>query len=249
MLSVRLTMPTARIVLSLALLPALLLAPACDDKEVPGPNTGDAADTDDSDATEGHTSEAQDPPATTSEGEGTEGQPDDTDGEGSETAGDTEGHGSEDFPEEPPEPPPPADKPDAAQPCPDVEWPGDMECTTESGDPGTSVCHVVDGEPVWTECATGHECYPGEGYDQGCLGEICAWDGDKFYWYAWSEPDCNTPLVLDFDGAPLRFDDATGITFEYAFRRFGFSYTDIDYELGPLKYDASHLSFKFSSKF
>lgn len=47
----------------------------------------------------------------------------------------------------------------------------------------------------------------------------------------------------------MEFDDATGITLEYAFRRFGFAYTDIDYELGPLKYDASHFSFKFSSKF
>lgn len=47
----------------------------------------------------------------------------------------------------------------------------------------------------------------------------------------------------------MEFDDATGVTLEYAFRRFGFSYTDMDYELGPLKYDASHFSFKFSSKF
>jgi len=47
----------------------------------------------------------------------------------------------------------------------------------------------------------------------------------------------------------MEFDDATGVTLEYAFRRFGFSYTDMDYELGPLEYDASHFSFKFSSKF
>jgi hypothetical protein len=53
----------------------------------------------------------------------------------------------------------------------------------------------------------------------------------------------------DWLAPTMEFDDATGITLEYAFRRFGFSYTDIDYELGPLKYDASHLSFKFSSKF
>lgn len=53
----------------------------------------------------------------------------------------------------------------------------------------------------------------------------------------------------DWLAPEMNFDDATGITFEYAFRRFGFSYTDIDYELGALKYDASHLSFKFSSKF
>ena len=53
----------------------------------------------------------------------------------------------------------------------------------------------------------------------------------------------------DWLAPTMEFDDATGITLEYAFRRFGFSYTDIDYELGPLKYDASHFSFKFSSKF
>lgn len=53
----------------------------------------------------------------------------------------------------------------------------------------------------------------------------------------------------DWLAPTMEFDDATGITLEYAFRRFGFSYTDIDYELGPLKYDASHFSFKFTSKF
>jgi len=53
----------------------------------------------------------------------------------------------------------------------------------------------------------------------------------------------------DWLAPTMDFDDATGITLEYAFRRFGFSYTDMDYELGPLKYDASHFSFKFSSKF
>ena len=53
----------------------------------------------------------------------------------------------------------------------------------------------------------------------------------------------------DWLAPTMEFDDAAGITLEYAFRRFGFSYTDMDYELGPLTYDASHLSFKFSSKF
>ena len=57
--------------------------------------------------------------------------------------------------------------------------------------------------------------------------------------------------TVDWDWlAPeMEFDDATGVTLEYAFRRFGFSYTDMDYELGPLTYDASHFSFKFTSKF
>jgi hypothetical protein len=45
------------------------------------------------------------------------------------------------------------------------------------------------------------------------------------------------------------FDDATGLTLEYAFRRFSFSYTDIDYETDTQTFDASHLGFKFTSKF
>ena len=45
------------------------------------------------------------------------------------------------------------------------------------------------------------------------------------------------------------FDDATGLTLEYAFRRFSFSYTDIDYETDTETFDASHLGFKFTSKF
>ena len=53
----------------------------------------------------------------------------------------------------------------------------------------------------------------------------------------------------DWLAPTMDFDDATGITLEYAFRRFSFSYTDINYELGPLKYDASHLGFTFTSKF
>jgi hypothetical protein len=47
----------------------------------------------------------------------------------------------------------------------------------------------------------------------------------------------------------MSFDDAAGITLEYAFRGLGFSYTDMDYELGPATYDASHLTIKWSSKF
>jgi hypothetical protein len=45
------------------------------------------------------------------------------------------------------------------------------------------------------------------------------------------------------------FDDAMGLTFEYAYRRFSFSYTDIDYETATEKFDAGHVSFKFTSKF
>jgi hypothetical protein len=53
----------------------------------------------------------------------------------------------------------------------------------------------------------------------------------------------------DWLAPETEFGDATGLTLEYAFRRFGFSYTDIDYETDTEKFDASHLSFKFTSKF
>jgi hypothetical protein len=53
----------------------------------------------------------------------------------------------------------------------------------------------------------------------------------------------------DWLAPETNFDDATGLTLEYAFRRFSFSYTDIDYETDTETFDAGHLSFKFTSKF
>jgi hypothetical protein len=44
------------------------------------------------------------------------------------------------------------------------------------------------------------------------------------------------------------FDDATGIVFEYAWKRLSFSYTDIDYESGPASIDAGHFSVKYTSR-
>jgi hypothetical protein len=44
------------------------------------------------------------------------------------------------------------------------------------------------------------------------------------------------------------FDDATGLIFEYAWKRLSFSYTDIDYESGPASVDASHFSVKYTSR-
>ena len=210
-------MPTSPIRLAVALLPALILASACDDKQVPGPDTGDFAgtegdtDTDDSDSdSAGHDvppnpTVGPDEPVDPTEGDdtGSTGEPGDT--EGDEPGDDTEGE---------PQPPPPAPKPDPAVPCADLEWPASAACTTEGGDDGLSFCLEIDGEQVWTDCRVDVACYPGDGIDQGCLGEICAFDGEELYWYAWSEPDCNTPLVLNFDGAPLRFDTATAASFD-----------------------------------
>ena len=53
----------------------------------------------------------------------------------------------------------------------------------------------------------------------------------------------------DWLAPTTRFDDATGVTVEYAFRRFGVSYTDIDYKIGNASLYAGNLSFKYSSKY
>jgi hypothetical protein len=55
---------------------------------------------------------------------------------------------------------------------------------------------------------------------------------------------------IDWDWlAPtMDFDDATGVVVEYAWKRLSFSYTDMDYESGPLTFDASHFSVKYTSR-
>lgn len=183
-----------RFAIRLATVPALLLSLACDEKEVPPTSDGELVSTEADDA--------DDPPA------GPE-QPED---------GDTEGDQSEPNdpqPDEPVEPPkPPKPRPPQAEPCADLEWPYTQACTTESGEPGVSVCVVHEGVEIWTPCGPEPACYPGDGFDQGCLGDICTFDGEKFSWYSWAEPDCATPLVLNFDGAPLRFDAASAASFD-----------------------------------
>ena len=44
------------------------------------------------------------------------------------------------------------------------------------------------------------------------------------------------------------FDDATGVVFEYAWKRLSFAYTDIEYESGSVSIDAGHLSVKYTSR-
>jgi hypothetical protein len=44
------------------------------------------------------------------------------------------------------------------------------------------------------------------------------------------------------------FDDATGVIFEYAWKRLSFSYTDIDYENASSSVDAGHFSVKYTSR-
>jgi hypothetical protein len=108
----------------------------------------------------------------------------------------------------------PEPRPHAAEVCAMSSWEGN-ECTTADGQDGTSYCIVVDGEELDTPCSSQTpECVPGESYDMGCVGDICYWDGEAFRRYSWSEPDCNTPLVVSFDGAPIEFAPATAASFD-----------------------------------
>ena len=52
----------------------------------------------------------------------------------------------------------------------------------------------------------------------------------------------------DWIAPTTNFDDATGVVFEYAWKRLSFSYTDMDYESGPSTFDASHFSVKYTSR-
>jgi hypothetical protein len=117
-------------------------------------------------------------------------------------------------PEDPPKPPP-QPKPQAVEICDlDAPW-GGYDCTTENGEEGANFCLVIDGEELWTECSTqAPECEPGDNWDMGCVGEICYWDGEALRRYSWSEPDCNTPLVLNFDDGPVEFSPASAASFD-----------------------------------
>ena len=140
---------------------------------------------------------------------------DDAEGEGEQEAEEE----PEDEPEPEPEPeaepdPAPAPIPEAAIPCDPEVW-GGYECVTEDGEDGVNFCILVDDEEVYTECSINPpECEPGESWDQGCLGEVCYWDGDSLQRHYWSEPDCNTPLVLSFDGAPIEYAPAGAAAFD-----------------------------------
>lgn len=112
------------------------------------------------------------------------------------------------------EPSAPAEKPEAAVTCEPDAWEG-QACTTADGQEGTSFCIVEDGVEHDTPCSTEpSECVPGESWDYGCMGEICYWDGEAFRRYSWSEPDCETPLVVSFDGAPIEFTPAVAAAFD-----------------------------------
>ncbi|HWB77835.1 MAG TPA: calcium-binding protein [Nannocystaceae bacterium] len=184
-------MVLGRLVGGLALVPTLVAIAACD------PKGGDPGDGD------------------------IVGMPDD-DGDDEPDDGDDEPDPGDpdpgDDPDDDPDGPDPVDDPEprptAAVPCDWEQWGGDA-CTMADGATGTSFCIVVKGEQFHTPCSTeAPECEPGEGLDMGCLGDLCWWDGAAFQYYSWEEPDCNTPLAMSFDGAPIELVPGVAASFD-----------------------------------
>lgn len=200
-------MSAPRLALVLALLPVLSFAPGCDEKQPSDPKDSESdSDSSDDAGTTDHGMEG-----TTAVDEDSE-----TDATGSSSVGpgsdsDSDSDATTSGPEEPPPGPPPV-KPEPAEPCPDHDFWGEA-CTTEGGAESVRFCVLVDGAEVWAACGD-EACIPGDNWDYGCTGQICAWDGEKLYAYSWDEPDCETPLVLNFDDAPLRFDAAAAAAFD-----------------------------------
>ena len=111
----------------------------------------------------------------------------------------------------------------ASKPEPAVACPGEVqsrECRTGAGAEGLEVCVLVDGEPVWTTCEAVEDvaCMPGDNYDMGCLGSTCVFDGERLEYVSWqTDPECATPLVLQFEAAPLRFEPSpAAASFDFA---------------------------------
>lgn len=97
-------------------------------------------------------------------------------------------------------------------------------CTTTDGQAGTSLCVVQWGQEEWTLCAAQHACTPDSTFESGeCSGDHCAiLDGVLMVeeWYSedpccgTDDPCCWTPLVVSFDGEPIRFETAGAAAFD-----------------------------------
>ena len=182
----------------LALIPSAMGLVACDEKN-PDDGVASDGDVDDDDDDEDDDADPDDGEDPADDEPADDNPPDD--------------EPDDDEPDEPP-PPPPEPKPDAAYPCDDTMW-GGTACTTDDGLEGTSFCFLQDGVPFETPCSTDEqECQPGDNEDYGCMGSICFWNGDHFERYSWSEDDCETPLVVQLDGASTSFMPAIATPFD-----------------------------------
>ena len=120
-----------------------------------------------------------------------------------------------DGPDGPDAPSDPEPRPEAAELCDPEAWGGES-CPMEDGPDGTQYCIMVDGEEFTTPA-------PSKKRASACPVTASTWaawatsatgDGEAFRWYSWSEPDCNTPLVLNFDDAPVQFTPASAASFD-----------------------------------
>ncbi|MDC0716440.1 hypothetical protein [Nannocystis bainbridge] len=218
--------------LLLALAPLLGLAPACEKVDTaPGDTTNIAGSEGDSEAD----TDPASPPSTTTTTSATEGD----DSEGADSEGDSETSTTTD-----PLPPDDECQFLVADMSPDEilaawttsqSWGGEdrlewcegehsMPCTTAGGEEGTSLCVVSWGAEEWTTCAVEHACTPDDVFEEGeCQGTHCAiLEGalSVEQWYSedpccgTDDPCCWTPLVVSFDGEPIRFEAAGAAAFD-----------------------------------
>ncbi|MEM7153560.1 MAG: hypothetical protein AAF799_12010 [Myxococcota bacterium] len=182
------------------MLPSALMLGACD-HQVEEPDEDLVAD-------------GEDEPLDEEDSDGSEEDEDEDDNDGQDDDTDNDDQDDDDTGGPPPSNDPPAPRPDAAVLCDFDVWNG-YECMTDDGQEGTNYCIMVDGEEFYTPCSTEPpSCQPGDGWDKGCVGEICYWDGDSFERYSWSEDDCNTPLVVNFESSPIEFSPARAASFD-----------------------------------
>lgn len=113
-------------------------------------------------------------------------------------------------------PGPPEDRPAPATSCEGEER--YESCRTEDGQEGRRYCVATEEADIWTSCEVSHFCQPDDYNDMGCFLDYCYWDGESLEWYSWTtaDPECYTPLVVNFEREALSFTAATSATFDIA---------------------------------
>ncbi|MEM7153936.1 MAG: calcium-binding protein [Myxococcota bacterium] len=152
-------------------------------------------------------------------------EPADSDGDDEEPA-DSDGEDEDDDDEDP------ADSDGDEAPLEDQCAEGSSQaCGLEGGGDGIQYCDTIGGEDAlqWGPCIDGSfYCVPGEqdscGFCDGLSDEECENNGFGGEWYfqcrlndgipGGGEDECNTPLVLSFDGGAVQMTDAGAETFD-----------------------------------
>ena len=91
----------------------------------------------------------------------------------------------------------------------------ERDCETAAGRAGLEFCVIIDDEERWLECVEDSQCMPGESWADECSSSTCVVEASgRLRLRDWFNPDCNTPLVLRFDEAPLTFTPASAASFD-----------------------------------